>query len=353
MKTISNDGLNSETQPMVHIIRQSAPALLQRVQQGLEKFQLIHAPHPTWPLPHSHVVSQYNSRRPLRISILDSSFNPPTLAHLALANSPRSEGLSISEEANHADPPFYDAKLLLLSVKNVDKSLKPGDATYQQRLEMMSLLTLAIQPDVDATSSSSPISDIFIPERANVAIGITDEPTFVGKANTLIDFLKTRLSSSNAPVQVSVPQDIELTFLVGMDTLERLFAPRYYTSEEAMMSSLRKFFSQPPAGDNSRIVCARRVVEAPTSSELQALSFAKEFVDSGRIAIIDLKVTRVPTARQPCDVLAVFQVRSMIVRGASGLQMISRNILSSTASTKRQSNVLILPSSQAFFYNPT
>jgi nicotinamide-nucleotide adenylyltransferase len=69
---------------------------------------------------------------------LDSSFNPPTLAHLALAKAPapppRSGG-AIGEIKDESSG--YDAHLLLLSIRNADKPLKPGDATHLQRLEMM------------------------------------------------------------------------------------------------------------------------------------------------------------------------------------------------------------------------
>ncbi|KDR78828.1 hypothetical protein GALMADRAFT_63984 [Galerina marginata CBS 339.88] len=272
-------------------VRQAAPRLLQRVQQCHSKFELIYAPHPTWPLPHPKFVQPDNTPRPLRISVLDSSFNPPTLAHLALANSRRSQSLTTDGHAPKATQLFYDAKLLLLSVKNADKTLKPGDATYQQRLEMMDLLASDVQADADQSASlSTSTSDALSPvERANVAIAIIDEPTFVGKSATLLTFLRRRLSTLNPPLKTL--GDIELTFIVGLDTLERLFSPRYYPSETAMMTSLRKFFSPGPDGDNSRIISAQRIMRPPFSSQAQEsdpLSLAKEFIDSGRIAIIDL-----------------------------------------------------------------
>ena len=241
-------------------VRKSASLLLQRLQQGISvpPVELIYTPHSRWPLPYSQTIQQ-NSNRSLRISILDSSFNPPTLAHLALANSPR--------PSYRDDTCGYDAKLLLLSVKNADKSLKAGDATYQQRLEMMLLLS----KDVIASQR----------EAANVAIAIIDKPTFVQKSSALLNFLQRRLTT---------PLPLELTFLVGLDTLERLFSPRYYTSESDMMASLRQFLSAAPEGDNSRIVCAKRVsspAEAAQTSE-DIPSLAKEFRESDRIVIIDI-----------------------------------------------------------------
>jgi len=248
------------------------------LQQGISvpPVELIYTPHSRWPLPHSQTTQQHPNRS-LRISILDSSFNPPTLAHLALANSPRPSYRDDNEqnsETRDTGTCGYDAKLFLLSVKNADKSLKAGDATYQQRLEMMFLLS----KDVIASLHGS--------AGANVAIAIIDKPTFVGKSSVLLDFLQRRLTT---------PLPLELTFLVGLDTLERLFSPRYYTSETDMMASLRQFLSAAPQGDNSRIVCAKRVsspAEAAQSLEspedISSFALAKEFRESDRIVVIDI-----------------------------------------------------------------
>jgi nicotinamide-nucleotide adenylyltransferase len=221
--------------------------------------QLVYLSHPQWPLR----VGASLSSRPLQIAILDSSFNPPTLAHLALANYPRPTYKTLDPY-----PGDYDAKLLLLSVRNADKSLKSGDATYEQRLEMMKELA----QDVRTQRMSA--------GKSNVAIAMVDEPTFVGKSSLLVDFLGKRINelslrtpTSEEPASASLvatgsnavdftAQKPKLTFLLGFDTLERLFAPRYYTSlpdkdsTEQMHDALYKFFA--PEHDDSRVVCARR-----------------------------------------------------------------------------------------------
>ena len=260
-------------------IRQSAQKLLQRLQSGASKppVELIYASHARWPLSYSE--SHPNSNAPTRIAILDSSFNPPTLAHLALANAGRPDDWA--KEDNGHD---YDAKLLLLSVKNVDKSLKPGDATYLQRLELMSLLAKDVRLIIPQLSKRE--------VHPNVAIAIVDEPTFVGKSEALLGFLKHRF----ATLSLQPPaDDVELTFLVGLDTLERLFSARYYPSESTMMASLRKLFAPGPEGDNSRVACAKRVFSTPATlnspgetEAAKALELSKEFEDAGRIAIIDI-----------------------------------------------------------------
>jgi nicotinamide-nucleotide adenylyltransferase len=254
----------------------SSPAsdLLQRVQQGVSAIELIYTSHKCWPYHPRHVSP---SESLLRISVLDSSFNPPTLAHLALAN-------SLYPHAGGARE--YDAKLLLLSVRNAEKSLKPSDASYLQRLEMMLLLAQDIvqhQEGIDISSKGE----------SNVAVAIIDEPTFVGKSRILRPFLRHHLSelnvSSTSPTTTtSIP--IQLTFLQGFDTLERLFSPRFYHSESEMVTSLRHFFS--PTGDDSSVVCARRSMPLhrtdETKGRIQPMALAQEFISSGRLNLIDI-----------------------------------------------------------------
>ena len=159
---------------------------IERVQQRVASAALVYASHERWPLSTTHPLS----KSPVRISVLDSSFNPPTLAHLALANA----------ASPFPSAPGYDAKLLLLSVRNADKLLQEGDATLSQRVEMMSLLVAGIHHD----DPSSP---------PNVAVGLVDEPTFTAKFSALQRFLGDRLLelTSNSSHSIST----QLTFLMG------------------------------------------------------------------------------------------------------------------------------------------
>jgi len=258
---------------------------------------MIYRSHDLWPFPPHPSVgaaitrssdAQSQSERepppraasanpPIRISVLDSSFNPPTLAHLALirslppiASSSSSSSIASSEEgSSKASTEDYDARLLLLSVRNADKSMKLGDATYSQRLEMMIRLAHVLQYDPPPSENmSNP------PNAANVAVAIIDEPTFINKSSVLRSFLLDQLSTlvgnerkNDGPSSMnSVTQDIQLTFLMGFDTLERFLATRYYapvsgSSEDAesiMLAVLKKFFSAAPSGDGSRVVCVHR-----------------------------------------------------------------------------------------------
>ena len=172
---------------MISLISESAiSSAIQAVQQRIVSTALVYASHERWPLPQTQSLP----KTPLHISVLDSSFNPPTLAHLALANAP-----------NPSPPPSdYDAKLLLLSVRNADKLLQEGDATLSQRVEMMSRLATRIR---HGNINSPP----------NVAVGLVNEPTFIAKSSTLHTFLDDHLAKLTSGPSPTL--SVQLTFLMG------------------------------------------------------------------------------------------------------------------------------------------
>jgi nicotinamide-nucleotide adenylyltransferase len=224
---------------------------LGRLKAGSTQVEFIHKPHIRWPHPQPHPhphsspgpdpgpgsITTTVSDSGLPVSVLDSSFNPPTLAHRALALLPVAP---------------VDARLLLLSVRNADKVPRPGDASPVQRVEMI----------------------VRLAHEVNAAVGLVDAPAFVHKAEIL---------------RAALPAGAQLTFIQGIDTLERFLAPRYYGdgSITAMHAALRRFFA--PDGDNSRIICARRVMElADPQGESAIFEAAREWVEANRINIVDI-----------------------------------------------------------------
>ncbi|KAF8604720.1 hypothetical protein BDV93DRAFT_522410 [Ceratobasidium sp. AG-I] len=213
-----------------------------RVTSGSSRFEIVHTTHTTWPLPSGTRAGDGL----LEVSVLDSSFNPPTLAHAALAS------------LGHAS----SARLLLLSIRNSDKTLKPGDASPAQRLEMMVLLANEL-----VTNGGGP-----------VAVGTIDEPTFVGKSTVVLEHL-----ASSHPTQ-----PLRLTFLMGWDTLIRVFAPRYYPSLSSMHSVFQHFFG--PEG--SRILCARRPSSSSSEKEEKEYLESPEvspYIAEGKVKMVDLE----------------------------------------------------------------
>lgn len=259
----------------------SIPELIERVQKGQSTVELVYMSQSRWPVsPHS----SRNFQQALKVSILDSSFNPPTLAHLELAQTHFPAGAPGSHPLEDGD---YDARLLLLSVRNADKVLKPGDATHVQRLEMMILLAKQMERNIGDGPA------------ANVAVAIIDEPTFVSKSRVLSAFIRERLlldpdtfvgpepSDFVDRAVIQQPLKIQPVFLMGTDTLERLVAPRYYSSEEAMNEALRLWLSR--NGDNARVVCAWRLM--PNNSkgpEDKTVKAVEGFVQDGRVLLIDI-----------------------------------------------------------------
>ncbi|KAF7791744.1 hypothetical protein EIP86_002768 [Pleurotus ostreatoroseus] len=294
--------------------------LIHRLRTGISTAELVHVPHDRWPLSRASVQSTRQESRALKIAVLDSSFNPPTLAHRALAS------VSLSQppyNVTHAPPDLglpsasvasgpssgFDARLLLLSVRNADKALKPGDATYTQRLQMMTLLAQDIMVEwerAQLANSEGPDG------KDNVAVAIIDEPTFVGKSRILHRFFQSRLSyvralhrdaekTESAPIVNNREESFasssatyaphpQMSFVVGIDTLERILSPRYYSSEDAMRDSLRQFLSSD--GDSSHLVCARRIMpgqlQSPNEREEEMWRIVYKYIDSGSVTMVDI-----------------------------------------------------------------
>ncbi|KAI0671459.1 hypothetical protein C8Q78DRAFT_1189019 [Trametes maxima] len=293
--------------------------LLHRVQHRLSAIELVHTPHPRWPLP---ALPSTPTPPAVHVSVLDSSFNPPTLAHLALANTPPPPS-STAQGPPHVHA--CHARLLLLSVRNADKLPKPGDATYEQRIDMM----VALARDLNRPSPPHA-------HEPNVAVAIIDEPTFVGKSPVLLAFLAHRIAAQglappvalppapDSPPPVTPPPAPRLTFLMGTDTLVRLFAPRYYPSEPAMRAALRTFLSPAPDGDDCALVCARRVIPSlggprATAEEEEERRVEEEMAELARevVSAPAPKLAFVDIGERVCA-YSSSEVRERVARGDAG-----------------------------------
>ena len=124
-----------------------------------------------------------------KVVVLDSSFNPPTLAHLNLLR--KSTALI-----------RFDAELLLLATENADKGLLGND--LEARVEMMQLL---------AREAAEFANDL--------GVGLIRFPRFIDKARILT---------------ASTLKGCEIYFLMGSDTLVRFFDNKYYSNMEADMN---------------------------------------------------------------------------------------------------------------------
>ncbi|KAL2041171.1 hypothetical protein N7G274_006115 [Stereocaulon virgatum] len=139
--------------------------------------------------------------------ILDSSFNPPTLAHLRICTS-----------AILSDKPTAVPKrlLLLLATQNADKAPKP--AAFEQRLAMMSLFAEELINRVTGSDEGKHKEGDVI-----VDVGVTKEARFIDKAKVL-----------EQQEEYSDPGPVEQVHLTGYDTLIRLLDTNYYPPDHTL-----------------------------------------------------------------------------------------------------------------------
>jgi len=149
--------------------------------------------------------------------ILDSSFNPPQIAHLSLATS--------ALAASRSKYPLPHRLLLLFSTYNADKS--PAPAAFEHRLAMMALFA----QDLSRKLSTSGEHGRGEQEAVAIDIGLTTKPYYNDKSAE-IDDMGTYPGS---------PRHIHL---VGFDTFTRIFAAKYYTSHSPPLSALDPFFEK-------------------------------------------------------------------------------------------------------------
>ncbi|KAE9377795.1 Nucleotidylyl transferase [Stipitochalara longipes BDJ] len=171
------------TDPMLRTALQAYRSGLHTFASSPSTFQILKS------LPSSAQLSP-----PKTLYILDSSFNPPTLAHLRIAKT-----------ALLSDPisaPTPKRLLLLLATQNADKAPKP--AAFEQRLVMMEIFASSILSEAAQQV-----------EGLGVDIGVIKLPYFADKAKSIED-------------SGLYPDSTQQVHLLGYDTLTRLLATKYY-----------------------------------------------------------------------------------------------------------------------------
>lgn len=151
---------------------------------------------------------------PQTLFILDSSFNPPSIAHQTLAQS------ALKKSACKDFAPPYRL-LLLFATMNADKA--PSAASFDQRLAMMTIFAGDLLESLSNESSEYPV----VP----VDIGVTTVPYYTDKS--------AAIEKEGQPWYPGTPKHIHL---VGFDTLTRFFAPKYYQKFDPPFSALNPYF---------------------------------------------------------------------------------------------------------------
>ncbi|KAH7040647.1 uncharacterized protein B0I36DRAFT_311162 [Microdochium trichocladiopsis] len=183
---------------------------------------------------------------PRTLLVLDSSFNPPTVAHRRMV-------LSALSDVKYA----HDSSrvLLLLATSNADKAPKP--AAFPERLAMMYIFAedlLAQYLSSEGASGPSPSS----PSSSSggglsgVDIAVTTEPYFHSKSAAVhrSGFYHPTSHAAAAAAVADGSEDVpregqqatEQVYLTGFDTLIRIFNSKYYPGQ-AMSDVLDPFFA--------------------------------------------------------------------------------------------------------------
>lgn len=183
----------------------------------------------------SSKTSSNPSASPKTLFILDSSFNPPSRAHLALARSALHESSTKQHEAPYR-------LLLLFSTHNADKA--PSAASFPQRLALMTVFAQDLLHDLTARNedqagtygdehneNQSLPGDRQAYVTPTIDIGVTTAPYYTDKSAAIRDEGHT-----------TYPTDPVHVHILGYDTLTRILAAKYYAGFTPPLSALAPFF---------------------------------------------------------------------------------------------------------------
>ena len=185
---------------------------LKAFQDSGARFRVLKTVTPDNPSPQDPKSVTTNS--PQTLFILDSSFNPPTVAHLSIAKS----ALHISSTKPFQGP---HRLLLLFATSNADKAASP--AAFDQRLTLMSIFASDLAEILSKnTQEYSP---------AAIDIAVTTDPYYTDKS--------AAIETEGSEWYPTKPKHIHL---VGFDTLKRLFAAKYYPEFDPPFSALNPYF---------------------------------------------------------------------------------------------------------------
>jgi nicotinate (nicotinamide) nucleotide adenylyltransferase len=153
------------------------------LRQTAEEFNRLRTPS-IWIL---RKAPQGISNQEGRLGIFPASFNPPTKAHVALIR-----------EARKQTP--LDEVLVLLDLQAMDKELT--GASWEDRIAMLKVL---------------------FRRDSKISIGLSNRGLFAEKIK---------------PLRRIYPASVELTFIVGFDTIERVMNQKYYSNRKKSLDAL-------------------------------------------------------------------------------------------------------------------
>ncbi|SCV72402.1 BQ2448_3939 [Microbotryum intermedium] len=222
----------------------------------LPRFSLV---YPTdWPPSSASSTCQVSST--VRINVLDSSFNPPHIAHYSLARLGPVDPTGTS---------IFNARLLVLGPSNADKGSTNQDE-MKTRLEMMRCMAVELDRDLARGGGNGRQHD-------QVGVAVVEGARFVDKSKHISKWITEHhqdlkmelvfalgrslgIAPATSSASLADPQAV-CGRPPGWDTLIRFFSPKYYGDE--FESFMAIFFET----DRSSIVCARRGDVSSTEEE--------------------------------------------------------------------------------------
>ncbi|KAF4551824.1 Hypothetical protein D9617_12g037140 [Elsinoe fawcettii] len=206
-------------------------AALKSFQSSTSKFRVVR----------SVACSSPNSKKsPKTLLILDSSFNPPSRAHLTLAKSALHKDV-----LKHYEGPYRF--LLLFSTNNADKA--PSAASFDQRLALMTVFAQDLINGVQGKDQY---------ETTDVDIGLTTAPYYTDKS--------AAISTEGKDTYPDSPRHIHI---MGFDTITRFLAAKYYKDFDPPLAALNPYFD---AGHELRVTLR-------PSDEYGSVEVQKAYID--------------------------------------------------------------------------
>jgi len=203
------------------------------------------------------ILDNINNNKTKNIVILDSSFNPPTLAHIRLLTETFNfycEKLLNTKEnsGNFLNPTF----ILLITNNNVDKKLV--GANISQRIQMMEIIADIFQKQIIETANNKYKNLNNKVNNISILVGLTNVGRFIDKVIAIKQFIP----------------EANPAFIMGIDTITRFFMEKYYLGLN-MKEILDGFFK------NNSIICADRITYENKVSDNKYNNELNKFITEG------------------------------------------------------------------------
>ncbi|KAK1824244.1 hypothetical protein LTR12_001310 [Friedmanniomyces endolithicus] len=211
------------------------------------KFRVLKTVSPSEAVPKDPIRAS-SDESPKTLFILDSSFNPPSIAHQALVAS------ALHKSSSDAHPKPHRL-LLLFATMNAEKA--PSAAAFEQRLTLMTVFATDILENLKDSKDHSVVP---------VDIGVTSLPYYTDKS-------------------AAIETEGAEWYPIGYDTITRFFAAKYYPKFDPPLSALNPYFDAGhglrvtlrPDGEFGSVEDQRAFVRRLESGDMEAEGGKKEW----------------------------------------------------------------------------